>query len=408
MKMVVFAHVPPPYHGQSVAVQLMLEHYGGNRRKWKFRREPVNRYGIECYHVNARFSKNLEDVGELQFGKILLVLFYCAQALWCRFRYDVDTLFYIPAPGKPIALYRDWLVMLICRPFFKHVIFNWRAAGLAKWLETVAGNRTRSFTYHRMKNADASIVLSEFSRNDAEKFLAKRVLAVAGGISDPCPGFENEILPRRRLRAELRKKILSGNFQIQHETDKTVNVLFIAHCTREKGAFDSIEGIRLANEKLAIEGSPLRFRLTLIGAFASDLEEKEIREYIRRGNLQNDVIILGFVSNERKNQELREADIFCFPTYYLAEGQPANLMEALAFGLPVVATRWRAIPEMLPEDYSGFVALKSPAQIAEKLRLLCVSDFSRPLREIFERRFTLEQHLAHMAEAMRSVERNGS
>jgi glycosyltransferase involved in cell wall biosynthesis len=405
MKLLIFAHTPPPYHGQSVAVKLMLEHYGGNRRKWKFRREPANRYGIECYHVNARFSKNLEDVGELQLGKILLVLFYCMQALWCRFRYGVETLFYIPAPGKPIALYRDWLVMLVCRPFFKKIIFNWRAAGLAKWLETVGGNRTRSLTYNRMKNADASIVLSDFSRNDAEKFLAKRVLVVAGGISDPCPGFEEEILPRRRTRIEARKKILSGNFQIQNEADKTVNVLFIAHCTREKGVFDSIEGIRLANEQMAAEGSPLRFRLTLIGAFASDAEEKEIREFIRDKNLQNSVLILGFVSDERKNQELREADIFCFPTYYLAEGQPANLMEALAFGLPIVATRWRAIPEMLPENYSGFVALKSPAQIAEKLRLLCVSDFSQPLREIFLRRFTLEQHLANMAQAMRNVER---
>ena len=406
MKMVVFAHVPPPYHGQSVAVKLMLEHYGGNRRKWKFRREPSNAYGIECYHVNARFSKNLEDVGELQFGKILLVLFYCMQALWCRFRYDVETLFYIPAPGKPIALYRDWLVMLVCRPFFKKIIYNWRAAGLAKWLETASGNRTRSFTYNRMKNADASIVLSDFSRNDAEKFLAKRVLVVAGGISDPCPKFEEEILPRRQARIETRKKILAGDFPVQNEADKTVNVLFIAHCTREKGVFDSIEGIRLANEKLAAEGSPLRFRLTLIGAFASDAEEKEIREFIRDKNLQNAVAVLGFVSNERKNQELRDADIFCFPTYYLAEGQPANLMEALAFGLPIVATSWRAIPEMLPEDYPGFAALKSPAQIAEKLRLLCACDFTRRLREIFLRRFTLEQHLNNMARAMHSVEHN--
>jgi glycosyltransferase involved in cell wall biosynthesis len=404
MKMVIFAHVPPPYHGQSVAVKLMLEHYGGNRRKWKSRCEPPNHYGIGCYHVNARFSKNLEDVGELQLGKIILVLFYCAQAIWCRFRYGVETLFYIPAPGKPIALYRDWLVMLICRPFFKRVIFNWRAAGLAKWLETCAGNRTRSFTYDRMKNADASIVLSDFSRNDAEKFLAKHVLVVAGGIADPCSSFETEILPRRYMRLAMRRQILSGNFQIRNESDKTVNVLFIAHLTREKGVFDSIEGIRLANEKLAAEGSPLRFRLTLIGAFASDAEEKELREYIRRENLQNAVVLLGFVSNDRKNQELRDADIFCFPTYYLAEGQPANLMEAMAFGLPVVATRWRAIPEMLPENYPGYVDLKSPAQIAEKLRLLSSSDFSRPLREIFLRRFTLEQHLDNMARAMRSVE----
>jgi hypothetical protein len=59
---------------------------------------------------------------------------------------------------------------------------------------------------------------------------------------------------------------------------------------------------------------------------------------------------------------------------------------------------------MFPEDYQGFVDSKSPAQIADKLRLLCVGDLSRPLREIFLRRFTLEQHLAGMAEAMRSIE----
>lgn len=405
MKLLIFAHTPPPYHGQSLAVKLMLEHFGGDRRKWKFRREPANRYGIECFHVNARFSKNLEDVGELQFGKILLVLFYCGQALWCRFRYGVEIFFYIPAPGKPIALYRDWLIMLLCRPFFKRVIFNWRAAGLAKWLETTAGNRTRSFTYNRMKSVDASIVLSDFSRNDAEKFLPRHVIVVAGGISDPCPQFETEILPLRRARAAVRERILSGELQPQDEADKLINVLFIAHCTREKGVFDSIEGVRLANEKLAAESSPLRFRLTLIGAFASDVEEKEIREFIRRENLQNTVTVLGFVSNERKNQELHDADLFCFPTYYLAEGQPANLMDAFAYGLPVVTTRWRAIPEMFPVDYQGFVDLKSPAQIAEKLRLLCVKDFSRPLREIFLRRFTLEQHLDKMARAMHSVEK---
>jgi glycosyltransferase involved in cell wall biosynthesis len=404
MKLLIFAHVPPPYHGQSLAVKLMLENFGGNRRKWKFRQEPVNRYGIECYQVNARFSKKLEDVGELQAGKILLILFYCLQAIWCRFRYGVENFFYIPAPGKPIALYRDWLIMLVCRPFFKRVIFNWRAAGLAKWLETSAGNRTRSLTFRFMKYADASIVLSDFSRNDAEKLLAQRIFAVAGGISDPCPDFDKKILPRRRIRIEMRKRILSGDSQIGNEADKTVNVLFIAHCTREKGVFDSVEGIALANEKLAAEGSTLRFRLTLIGAFASDVEEKELRDFIWRRNLQNAVTILGFVSDERKNQELRNADIYCFPSYYLAEGQPASLMEAMAFGLPIITTRWRAIPEMFQENYPGFVDLKSPAQIAEKLHLLSVSDLSRPLRDIFLRRFTLEQHLANMAEAMHSIE----
>ena len=399
MKLLIFAHTPPPYHGQSFAVKLMLDNFGGDRRKAKFRSQPPNHFGIECYHVNARFSKTLEDIGEFQLGKILLILFYCAQAIWCRLRYGVDNFFYIPAPGKPVALYRDWLVMLVCRPFFKRVIFNWRAAGLAKWLETAVSIRTRSFTYDRMKNADVSIVLSDFSRNDAEKLMARRVVTVAGGIPDPCPQFETEILPRRRARIAERGKIIAGEISPEGDLAKTVNVLYLALVSREKGAFDAVEAIALANEN-----SPLRFRLTIIGGFASKTEETELHELIRQRGLQNAVEILGFVPAERKFQALRDADLFCFPSYYLAEGQPASLIEAMAFGLPIVTTRWRAIPEMLPEDYPGFVSPKSPGEIAGKLRLLATGDFSGQLREIFLRRFTIEQHLAKMAEAFRSIE----
>jgi glycosyltransferase involved in cell wall biosynthesis len=399
MKLLVFAHTPPPYHGQSFAVKLMLDNFGGDRRKSKFRNQPMNRFGIECYHVNARFSKTLEDIGEFQLGKILLILFYCAQAIWCRLRYGVDNFFYIPAPGKPVALYRDWLVMLVCRPFFKHIIFNWRAAGLAKWLETAVSIRTRSFTYDRMKNADVSIVLSDFSRNDAEKLMARRIVTVAGGVPDPCPQFETEILPQRRARIAARKKILSGELLNASDAAKNVNVLYLALVNREKGAFDTVEAIALASETF-----PLRFRLTIIGGFASNAEKNELNELIRQRGLQSAVEILGFVSDERKFQALRDADLFCFPSYYLAEGQPASLIEALAFGLPIVTTRWRAIPEMLPEDYPGFVSPKSPGQIAEKLRLLATGDVSAQLREIFLRRFTIEQHLAKMAEAFHSVE----
>jgi glycosyltransferase involved in cell wall biosynthesis len=399
MKLLVFAHTPPPHHGQSYAVKLMLENFGGDRRKSKFRNQPPNHFGIECYHVNARFSKTLEDIGEFQIGKILLILFYCAQAVWCRLRYGVDNFFYIPAPGKPVALYRDWLVMLVCRPFFKRMIFNWRAAGLAKWLETAVSIHTRSFTYNRMKNADVSIILSDFSRNDAEKLMARRIVTVAGGIPDPCPQFETDILPQQRARIAARKKILAGEISAANDSAKTVNVLYLALVSREKGAFDAVEAIALANENF-----PLRFRLTIIGGFASQAENTELHELIRRRGLQNAVEILGFVSAERKIQALRAADLFCFPSYYLAEGQPASLIEAMAFGLPIVTTRWRAIPEMLPEDYPGFVNPKSPEQIAEKLQLLAMSDIPGQLREIFLRRFTIEQHLAKMAEAFRSVE----
>ncbi|HEU5395755.1 MAG TPA: hypothetical protein VFV81_01215, partial [Verrucomicrobiae bacterium] len=105
MKLLVFAHTPPPFHGQSYMVKLMLDGFGGNRRGKNG--AASNRFGVECYHVNSRFSKTLEDIGEFHGGKVLKILFYCLQAIWCRFRYDIDTLYYVPAPGKAVALYRD-------------------------------------------------------------------------------------------------------------------------------------------------------------------------------------------------------------------------------------------------------------------------------------------------------------
>src|SRR5215813_6836672 len=212
MKLLLFAHTPPPHHGQSYMVQLMLEGFGGDHR----RRTPsspgqpaANRLGIECYHINSRLSRRLEDIGDFRPAKFLLLLGYCIQAIWCRMRYGIQTLYYVPAPGKRSALFRDWLVMFLCRPFFNRLILHWHAAGLGKWLETSVQIGYRSFTYRMLKKADLSIVLSRYNRSDAEKLLATRIKVVNNGIPDPAPQFDAEIQPRRQARLEARRRLLS-------------------------------------------------------------------------------------------------------------------------------------------------------------------------------------------------------
>jgi hypothetical protein len=71
-------------------VQLMLEGFGGDQRKTRDPHSDKATSGsaepLECYHVNARLSQNLEDIGDLRVGKFILLLWYCLQAIWCRFR----------------------------------------------------------------------------------------------------------------------------------------------------------------------------------------------------------------------------------------------------------------------------------------------------------------------------------
>jgi glycosyltransferase involved in cell wall biosynthesis len=79
-------------------------------------------------------------------------------------------------------------------------------------------------------------------------------------------------------------------------------------------------------------------------------------------------------------------------------------VEAMAFGLPVVTTCWRSLPEMLPPGYPGLVAIKSPNQIADALLAMMVQPNGEYLRENFLNRFTLQRYLTNHAEAIHSVE----
>ena len=424
MKLLVFAHTPPPHHGQSYMVQLMMAGFGGDRRRTRSRSQGENggdrltstqpgnseSLGIECYHVNARLSQKLEDIGDFRIWKFILLLGYCLQAIWCRFRYGVYNFYYIPAPGKRSALYRDWVVMLLCRPFFKRVILHWHAAGLAKWLEMVVAMRSRSITYRLMKQVDLSIVLSKYNRADAEKLFSRQVRVVSNGIPDPCPQFAEEVLPRRKARLVARKKLMSGATLEAADRQDTggdpqeIKVLYLAHCTREKGLFDTLSGVVLANQRLRERQAPVFLRLVVTGGFVTAEEKAEFEAKLAEPGMAGMVQYLGFVSGERKNQLLREADLFCFPTYYENENQPVNLIEAMAFGLPILTTRWRSLPELFPASYPGLVSVRSPEQVADGLLALLTAETGEGFRDIFLRSFTLERHLSGLAEAFTQLE----
>ena len=436
MKLLVFAHTPPPHHGQSYMVQLMLEGFGEEWRK--VGREGTNaaNFGIECYHVNARFSKSLQKIGEFEILKLVKLIGYCLRANWWRFRHGVGNFYYIPAPGQRVPLYRDWLVMMLCRPFFKNIILHWHAAGLAEWLESSAPRLVRWLSFRLLREVNLSIVLSQHNRPDAEKLLSREIRIVANGIPDPCPNFKEEVLPRRMARFVARRKLSAGeplrpeDLQDTGGDPQVVKVLYVAHCTREKGLFDAVEAVAAANRKLASVNSALRFNLTVAGEFMNPAERNEFESRIGRPDLQlpeshrhqdyegsvptsscgplSAVRYLGFVYGAQKMRAFVESDCFCFPTYFHAESFGLVLVEAMAFGLPIVATRWRSLPELFPTGYPGLVDARSPDRVAEAMQDLTSKQSGGSLRDIFVRRFTLQTHLSTLAEALWTVERSAA
>ena len=413
LKLAVFAHTPPPHHGQSYMVKLMLDGFGGDQRHRKS--PPAPEYGIACLHINARFSQHLEDIGDFNLHKVALLFLYCAQAVWCRVRYGVTTLYYVPAPGKLSALVRDWLVMAMCRPFYRRIIFHWHAAGMAEWL---AAPRARSIPWITQKllgRADLSIVLTDYNRADAEILRPRHVCIVGNGIPDPCPDFEQSILPRRLARFTTRKKLAASEPLTPEDTtdagaDPDVfKILFLAHCIREKGLFDTLDGVAIAAQKLAALHSPIRLHLTVAGEFMNPPEKVEFTARLQQPDLIAPdgsplVSYAGFVSGERKREVFLQADCFCFPTYYYAESFGLVLVEAMSFGVPVIASRWRSVPELLPADYNALVDPRSPDQVADAILRIMLTQSGSKVRQMFVERYRLDKHLANLADAIHSLD----
>ena len=52
---------------------------------------------------------------------------------------------------------------------------------------------------------------------------------------------------------------------------------------------------------------------------------------------------------------LQEYDVLILPTYFSGEGYPGAIIEAYSLGLPVLTTHWKAIPEIVKHETTGYL-----------------------------------------------------
>jgi glycosyltransferase involved in cell wall biosynthesis len=234
---------------------------------------------------------------------------------------------------------------------------------------------------------------------------------VNNGVPDPCPDFEEALLPRRNARLEARKRLLAGE-NIDAELRSAAGddphifkVLFLGYCTRQKGLFDALTGVALANQRLSEASSPLRVHLTIAGEMTNKKEQREFLDQLQQPGLKTFVSYIGFVAGEQKKRAFQESDCFCFPTFYYAESFGLVVVEAMAFGLPVLTTRWRSMPEMFPPDYQGLVEVRAPEQVAGGL-LKLMTENGADLRSCFLKNFTVDRYLSNLAAAFHSLDQD--
>jgi glycosyltransferase involved in cell wall biosynthesis len=78
--------------------------------------------------------------------------------------------------------------------------------------------------------------------------------------------------------------------------------------------------------------------------FAGNGEIQEGLQLAKELHIDNQVIFKGWIAGNDKNQIFSEAKIFCLPSY--AEGFPMAVLDAWAYGLPVITTPVGGIPDV--------------------------------------------------------------
>lgn len=134
-------------------------------------------------------------------------------------------------------------------------------------------------------------------------------------------------------------------------------IITVSRLVPKNGVGDLIEAMRYL---------PVHYRLLVVGAGPL---ETSLKFEVESEKLRDRITFVGEVTHEKLPQYLWASDIFCRPS--LSEGFGISFIEAMAAGLPVIATPIGGIPDFLRDKETGlFCKVNDPKSIAEAVLLL--------------------------------------
>jgi glycosyltransferase involved in cell wall biosynthesis len=323
----------------------------------------------------------------------MLLLIYYGYLLW-------GSVVYIMVGTSRAGFLRDALMIWPAWLFGKRVVIHLRGGGYRDFYRQNPP-WMRFLIRHTFAKVDAIIVLGELLR-DQFAFVpdhGEKVRVIPNSISNEFRDIQSQ--PKRLTPPE------------------PVRILYLSNMIHAKGYLDLLEACHILHQERAI---PVQGRFC--GSFMETIVDRvegqtydqaffeaKIREY----ELQEAVQYLGRVTGAQKRAVLEDAHVFVLPTAYPWEGQPLSIIEALAFGTPVIATRYRGIPEQVIPDYNGYlVAPHAPAEIADAVQALWADpetyhQMSCNALELYADTFTQDVHLQRviptiLGQASRDIE----
>lgn len=362
IKILVVGQTPPPYGGQAMMIQYMLD---GEYQK------------AEMHHVRMCFSREFNDRGKFSLYKVMHIFTVIWNVWKMRFGHGINTMYYPVSSAPKVALLRDAIILMCTRWLFKEVVYHFHAAGVSEELPKYP-QPLRGMVYSILKKPELAITSSEHNPKDAEYLKAKQVKVIPLGIPDS--------------NAEEVRKVYGENAHL--------TVMFMGLLNGTKGEGYVLDAVNTLNKS----GKDVRF--IFAGKFESEEYREEFFAKVKEYGLQDKVEYKGIVTGEDKKRMFLSADVFCFPSFFSSESFGIVLLEGMMYQMPLIASRWRGIQSVVEEGRNGYlVDIKNSEQIADALIKLfddrtLLEKMAKESRQMFVEKYELSKYLVNMEKAM--------
>ncbi|MDE5572415.1 MAG: glycosyltransferase family 4 protein [Muribaculaceae bacterium] len=262
-------------------------------------------------HFNVLYLPTNSQYGT--FVGFFILVFTCVRLPFYRFNHKI--LHIHVASGK--SFFRKAFIVLCGRCLGYKIILHSHAGDLPQFVEKVGKPVAKSV----FSMANLIIALSPYWKNYFENTLNCRNVVVVPNFSDA-------------IHVDKKEK-----------RDDKIHFLYLGVLTKEKGvdlllkAYKDVSGRFPGKTRLVITGCGKLYR--------------NLKEYAENEIKHGEVVFTGWVERERRDMLLNKADVVVLPSKF--ECQPMALIEAMAAGCGIVASRVGGIPDMIEDEVSGFL-----------------------------------------------------
>jgi glycosyltransferase involved in cell wall biosynthesis len=151
------------------------------------------------------------------------------------------------------------------------------------------------------------------------------------------------------------------------------------------------------------------FELTIVG---DGSDRQALEQLAQRLGIGPRLVFTGYLSQQDMQRHLQESDVFILPSF--AEGVPVSLMEAMACGVPVLATHVGGVVELVEPGRTGLLVPPADSAALRDAIARYLDDFelrervSRLGRDMVAKHFNLDTQINELARLFLASAENGT